>query len=44
MKQRWDTITTIMEAKCALKVLMSEVGDSHLSLSLSVSLSVSLCL
>ncbi|XP_030649696.1 kinesin family member 4 isoform X2 [Chanos chanos] len=25
MKQRWDSITTLMEAKCALKVLMAEV-------------------
>ncbi|KAM6969998.1 kinesin family member 4 [Aplochiton taeniatus] len=25
LKQRWDTITTIVEAKCALKVLMSEL-------------------
>ncbi|TRY62448.1 hypothetical protein DNTS_035802 [Danionella cerebrum] len=28
MKQRWDSITTIIEAKCALKVLMSEVIQS----------------
>uniref|UniRef100_A0A8C7RR17 Kinesin family member 4 n=1 Tax=Oncorhynchus mykiss TaxID=8022 RepID=A0A8C7RR17_ONCMY len=25
LKQRWDNITTIVEAKCALKVLMSEL-------------------
>ena len=25
LKQRWDNITTMVEAKCALKVLMSEV-------------------
>lgn len=25
MKQRWDSITTIVEAKSALKILMSEV-------------------
>uniref|UniRef100_A0A8B9L7S2 Chromosome-associated kinesin KIF4 n=1 Tax=Astyanax mexicanus TaxID=7994 RepID=A0A8B9L7S2_ASTMX len=30
MKQRWDSITTIVEAKSALKILMSEVISSSL--------------
>ncbi|KAM9451565.1 kinesin family member 4 [Clarias gariepinus] len=31
MKQRWDSITTIVEAKSALKILMSEVVSSKTS-------------
>lgn len=31
MKQRWDSITTIVEAKSALKVLMAEVKAKTLS-------------
>lgn len=26
LKQRWDSITSIVDAKCALKLLMSEVS------------------
>ncbi|KAG9461394.1 hypothetical protein GDO78_017015 [Eleutherodactylus coqui] len=28
VKQRWETVTTLMEAKCALKYLMAEVGSA----------------
>lgn len=27
MKQRWDSIATILEAKCALKYLLGEVNS-----------------
>jgi len=27
VKQRWDTIATILEAKCALKYLLGEVSS-----------------
>ncbi|XP_028824462.1 kinesin family member 4 [Denticeps clupeoides] len=30
MKQRWDSISTLVEAKCALKLLMSEVVPAKL--------------
>ncbi|KAG9351983.1 hypothetical protein JZ751_023234 [Albula glossodonta] len=31
MKQRWDTVTTMVEAKCALKFLMSELVSAKVT-------------